>query len=141
MGSFAKLLSILLLSVQAPSGMSQAASRNVSPSEVDELLKAAVETESPGALKLRGFGFEPPSQLPDKYYPRFHIYQAIWDNIGGSVNLGFYALDPLTLDIWNGVVCQEIKSPKLENIQREIRRRIGLSHAEYKRLRVSGPEC
>jgi hypothetical protein len=117
------------------------AARKINTAEIDEILRAAVETQVPGALKLRGFGLEPPYHLPDKYYPRFLIYQATWDNVGGSVNLGFYALDPLTLDVWNGVMCEEIKSPKLASLQRKFRARIGLSGAEYRRLRVNGPEC
>jgi hypothetical protein len=141
MGSRTKLLSALTLLALTMSGEAQSAQQKVSPKEIDELLRAGVEAENPGALKLRGFGFEPPFKSPGNYYPRFQIYQATWDNIGGSVNAGFYALDPMTLDIWNGVICEEIKSPKLASIQRKIRARIGLSNAEYRRLRVTGPEC
>ncbi len=129
------------MAVLAISGTAQAATLKITPSETDELLRAAVAANNPSALKLPGFEFEPPYQLPDKYYPRFHIYEAIWDPPAGSVNIGFYALDPLTLDVWNGVICEEIKSPKLASIQRRIRAQIGLSNAEYKRLRVTGPEC
>lgn len=122
-------------------GITQAAQRKINSSETGELLRAAIVVKAPGALKLRGFGFEPPYHMPGGYYPRFSIYQATWDNVGGSVNLGFLALDPLTLDVWDGVICEEIKSPKLASIQRKIRARIGLSNAEYRRLRVTGPEC
>jgi hypothetical protein len=141
MGSHTKLLNVLTLLAVVVSSAAQSAHRKINSTEVDELLRAAAEAERPGALKLHGFGFEPPYHLPDKYYPRFQIYQATWDNPGGSVNAGFYALDPITLDVWNGVVCEEIKSPKLVSIQRKIRARIGLSDTEYQRLRVTGPEC
>jgi hypothetical protein len=138
--SGARLISIAILLAMAGAA-AEAAQRKINPAEVDELLKAAVETNLPGASRLRGFGFEPPYHLPDKYYPRFQIYQATWDNVGGSVNLGFYALDPLTLDVWNGVQCEEFKSPKLAALQRKLRTLIGLSKAQYRKIRVTGPEC
>jgi hypothetical protein len=137
----AKFLRVLPLLALVASGTAQSAQRKINPAEVNEILRAAAEAERPGTLNLRGFGFEPPYHLPDKYYPRFQIYQATWDNPGGSVNAGFYALDPITLDVWNGVMCEEIESPRLAAIQRKIRARIGLSEAEYRKLRVTGPEC
>jgi hypothetical protein len=143
MGKHTNLLGIaaLLALGMAMAGTAQSAQRKINPVEIDQLLRGAVEANNPNALKLPGFEFEPPFHLPDKYYPRFHIYQAIWDPPAGSVNIGFFALDPLTLDVWNGVMCEEIKSPKLTALQRTIRARIGLSDVEYKRLRVTGPEC
>ena len=54
----------------------------------------------------------------------FYGLQAIWDNPSGSVNLGFYAVDGKTGDVWNSVICERVTSSSLVNLQRAIHKRI-----------------
>jgi hypothetical protein len=75
-------------------------------------------------------------------FPGFYVFEAEVDNNpGGSVVFGHYAVDQRTGDVWEGVVCKEYTSSKLQQAQRVIRRRIGLTDAEYGRLRRPGPFC
>jgi hypothetical protein len=113
----------------------------ISPAEIDALLRAAVAIDSPDALKLPGFEFQKLGGR-DSYYPRFMVYEAIWAGApGGSVNIGFYALDPLTGDVWNGVMCEEFKSSRLAEVQRQVRAHIGLPWRQYQNLKTTGPQC
>jgi hypothetical protein len=57
----------------------------------------------------------------DSYWPQFYSFQAIRDNPGGSGNMGFYAVDPQTSDVFSGVICGVYSSPSLLRLQRTIR--------------------
>lgn len=115
-------------------------SREMTRAEIDSVLWTALDAHAPYARKLSLIHFEFGDR--DRWYPRFRVFEAIWAGLPkGSVNVGFYAVDPLTADVWDGVVCQEITSPKLQQIQRRIRHRLGLSASRYRRMRVLGPEC
>ena len=75
------------------------------------------------------------------YYPEFQFLQAIFDNPNGSVNLGHYAVDRKTGDVWNAVICERMKSPSLTRLQKAIRIRIGLTDSNYRKARRPGPMC
>ncbi len=95
--------------------------------------------ESQGATKLPKFGLE---HYKNDYFPDFCFFEASADHPGpGSGVVGHYAVDRSTGDVWDGVVCRELRSPGLENLQRTVRKRIGLTEKEYRKLRRPGPMC
>ena len=72
----------------------------------------------------------------------YYLFQGLRNApAGASGNVGFFAVDRLTGDVWNAVVCDEYKSPTLVRCQRTLRKRIGLTDAKYRTLRRSGPMC
>jgi hypothetical protein len=91
-----------------------------------------------GATKLPGFCLE---EYTDPYFPEFQGFQAIFNNPHGSFNLGFYEVDRKTGDVWNGVICERMKSPSLTRLQRAIRIRLGLTGSDYRKAPRSGPMC
>jgi hypothetical protein len=123
-------------------GWTPASARDVNRAEATELLWAAVDAHFPEAKKLPGLGFDG-GESPDKWYPHFNFTQVTWAGSpeGGSCVVGFIALDPKTADVWDGNVCEEIKSPRLTKLQQRIRTRMGLSEKQYRKIRASGPEC
>ena len=119
-----------------------ASPRQMNKGEVTEILWAAVYAHWENAKNLPKLGFDG-GDKPDPYYPSFFVTQVLWAGPpdGGSCVVGFLALDPKTADVWDGNVCEEIKSPKLQRLQQRIRAHMGLNEQSYKKLRVSGPEC
>ena len=108
--------------------------------EEEELVYAAVLVDSPRALQLPKFGLDPSG--PDKWDPAFDFYQALDDaDPDGSAVFGTYAVNRSTGDVWNGIMCSEYKSARLRKLQSRFRKRLGLSPADYSRLRVPGPLC
>ena len=71
--------------------------------------------------------------------PEFYGLQATWPNPHGSPNLGYFEVDPRTGDVWNG--CERFESPTLVNPQKAIRKRIGLTDEQYKKVPKLGPMC
>jgi hypothetical protein len=136
------VLGLALAALLSISNTAPASPRQMNSGEVNEILWAAVDTHWENAKNLPGLGFDG-GDKPDKYYPRFFITQVNWAGPpnGGSCVVGFLAWDPKTADVWDGNVCEEIKSPKLLRLQNRIRAHMGISERAYKRLRVSGPDC
>jgi hypothetical protein len=91
-----------------------------------------------GSTKLRGFELD---KFSDPYYPEYQFFQGIFDNPGGSVNLGHYAVDRKTGEVWDGVICSRVASPSLVKLQVAIRNRIGLTREDYRKARRPGPMC
>jgi len=119
-----------------PSTYSNQKRRDVTLEEADALVTAFFKDR--GNTTLPGFGLE---KFTSEYDPGFQFFQGIFDNPGGSVNLGFYAVDRKTGDVWDGVVCERASSPSLVKLQAAIRNRIGLTRDEYRKARRPGPMC
>jgi hypothetical protein len=137
------LLRFVLVSVEDvsstsvnPSVYSELKRRDVTLEEVDALVTAFFKDR--GSTKAPGFELV---NYPVEDSPGFQFLQAIWNNPKGSVNLGHYAVDRKTGDIWNAVICEHVISPSLVKLQNAIRNRIGLTRDEYRKARRPGPMC
>jgi len=119
-----------------PSTYSSQKPRDVTLEEAAALVTAFFRDR--GSTKLPSFGLE---KYTDEYYPGFQFFQGIFDNPGGSCNLGFYAVDRKTGDVWDAVVCSRASSHSLMKLQTAIRNRIGLSRDAYRKLKRPGPMC
>jgi hypothetical protein len=119
-----------------PSTYSTQKRRDVTLEEADALVTAFLKDR--GNTKLPSFGLE---KFTDVYYPEFQFFRGIFDNPGGSFNLGSYAVDRKTGDVWDGVVCERASSPSLVKLQAAIRNRIGLTRDEYRKARRPRPMC
>ena len=118
-----------------PSIYSTGKRRNVSLEEANELVYAYLKSVG---CAVQTCGLEP---YHDPYFPQFISFQAIRDNPGGSGNMGFYAVDPQTGDVSDGVICATYTSPSLVRLQEAIRARIGLTDAQYRKVQTPGPMC
>jgi hypothetical protein len=77
----------------------------------------------------------------DSSRPEFYSFQALWATRHAAGNTGFYEVDPLTGDVWSGVICDRFQSPALTKLQRAIWQRIGLTDQDYRKLQRPGPMC
>jgi hypothetical protein len=116
-----------------PSVYSEPRRRIISVQEANDLVYAYLKTMG---CSERTCALEPSD--PD---PGFYGFQALHDNPGGSPNLGFFAVDQRTGDVWSAVVCEKFDSPALLTLQRTIRQRIGLTEEEYRKAKSRGPFC
>jgi hypothetical protein len=119
-----------------PSTYSNQGRREVTIEEAETLVTAFFKDR--GSTKLPSFGLE---KYTSKYDPGFQFFQGVFDNPVGSVNLGHYAVDLKTGDVWNGVICERATSPSVVKLQVAIRNRMGLTKEEYRKLRRLGPDC
>jgi len=119
-----------------PTVYSEPKRREISLEEAHDLVTALMQDR--GNTKLPGFDLD---SYKDSYYPQFQFFQAIFDNPHGSFNLGHYAVDPKTGDLWNGVICERMRSVSLTKLQRVIRIRIGLTQSDYRKAQRPGPMC
>ena len=88
--------------------------------------------------KLPGFQFDKPQADKGLY-----VFNAIWEGLpNGSVEIGFYAVDPITGTVWNAVMeCEQINTPRLRRMQGEWIKRSGHTKAELLKLQATGPQC
>ena len=91
----------------------------------------------PAQKHLPGFSLEHFAK-PDS--AQFYFFTAAWDNPGGSVVAGNYAVDKATADVWNSVMaCEELSTPALRELQSQVRSRIGLTPVEYRKHKRGCP--
>jgi len=99
------------------------------------------------ALKIQGIKTQDPTLelIDDPYDPDFPDFYNVEahdvDVHGHYASLGAFAVDRRTGDLWYAVVCWELKSPQLKRLQEAIRKRIGITEKEYRKLRRRGPMC
>src|SRR5581483_1589322 len=64
--------------------------------------------------KLRGFSLQE-EQDSSEFAPDFYWFTAMWAGPpeGGSVNIGHYAVDKKTGDVWGATACMEYQSNSL----------------------------
>jgi hypothetical protein len=56
-------------------------------------------------------------------------------------NFQYYAVDRRTGDVWSSTICERIATRALTRLQVALRKRIGLTNAEYGELKRPGPLC
>jgi hypothetical protein len=100
----------------------------------DEARRLIVE-----ALKARGLDGPTVELTPISYSKDFYTFEATWPNPEGSPNLGSYAVNPWTGDVWQVVVGRYITSPSIRKIQRSIRDRFHYTREEYRKLHSRKP--
>jgi carboxypeptidase family protein len=137
------LLRLVLVSVSDelatpidPAVYTESKRREITLEEAHDLVTAL--TRDRGNTKAPGFELV---KFSDPYDPTFQFFEAIWNNPVGSVNLGHYAVDRKTGDVWNAIVCERMTSASLTRLQRAIRIRIGLTESKYRKARRPGPMC
>jgi len=126
-------LFVMTLCVAAVAG--QQDSRLVADDEARKLVMAAL----PSSTKhLPKFGLE--GGL-DSHDPRFYVFMAYWAGApNGSMVIGHYAVDTSTADVWDAVMaCQELSTPALRKLPKGVRLRLGLSEAQYRRVKRRCP--
>ena len=131
------VVACLLLSML---GVAAAAQKQDSQLRVtDEEARKLVLTALPSSAKqLPKFGLEGGLDSRD---PRFYLFTAYWEGApNGSMVIGNYAVDTSTADVWNAAMaCQELSTPVLRRIQKEVRSRIGLSQSQYRKVKRRCP--
>jgi hypothetical protein len=89
--------------------------------------------------RLPAFQLETSSNADESLY----IFNALWAGLpGGSVEVGFYAVDPVTGTVWNAVMeCDRLTSPRLRELQMKWTKQSGLTKAQLLKLQATGPQC
>lgn len=113
--------------------------REISSEEAHDLLKAFLKLPDVAILHEDDFRY------PDgDRYPAFHFIEAelgVSPGPVGVLQVRYYAVDRQTGDVWNAVICELITSSSLTKVQVALRRRIGLTDVEYRKLKKLGPLC
>jgi hypothetical protein len=134
-----KLVATACLLLAADVGHSAQKPREISEKEAHHFLTKYLKLAD-GAVYRSGSDFG---------YKGFHFFNAeegvasanLEDSALGVLQVGYYAVDRNTADIWDAGFCQEISSPSLAQLQVVIRKHIGLTDTEYRKLRKPGPFC
>ena len=116
-------------------GTGYARVRDLSEPEARDLVIGALD---PSARVLPKLAVEP---FMDARSPATGFYQfaVTWDNVKGSVVVGFFAVNRATGDVWKSAVCGRVESPGLRRLQDAIRKRIGLARGELRELGAKAP--
>jgi hypothetical protein len=117
------------------SGVAQYPKPSVSLEEAKKLVAAGLPRQT---KHLPKFGLEP---FGDPNCQQFYFFTAYWAGAPkGSMVIGNYAVDKITADVWNApAACVELDSPELRKLQAQVRSRIALSEAEYRRVKRRCP--
>jgi hypothetical protein len=117
---------VLLLGSWISTAYSELAHPLTTPEEEHSLLMAAMP---PTIAKLPGLVIVPPQTTSGLLFYTVCVPR----KPNACDNIGQYIIDTSTADIWDGKICHEYKNPKLSKLQKAIRKRIGLTPAEYRK--------
>jgi len=109
----------------------------MSDAQSDVLARALVKANIEKGVKNPGFSLDGAPSKPE--YPHIEFFDA-YSSVGQGI-FGSYALDLYTADAWDMTRCKEIRSRKLEGLQRRIRRELGLTERRYRQIRSPSPPC
>lgn len=104
----------------------------VTTDQARELVKAALPSWAPKGATL---SIDRAIDRPGLYF--VSAYGS--PNPNGSSLIGYFLVDFKTGDLYDGVVCREYRGAALKKVQTSIRKQIGLTIAEYRRLRRPKP--
>lgn len=132
------LRAIAALALVALGSLHSFAQQAPTPMSEEQAKKFALAAVTPKQRALPGFGLEPPEKTNG-----LDIFNAVWEGLpNGSVEIGFYAVDPITGTVWDAVMeCQRRTTPQLRTLQRRRRQALRLSAAQLKRFEAKGPQC
>ncbi|HEV1284969.1 MAG TPA: hypothetical protein VNU44_06645 [Bryobacteraceae bacterium] len=112
--------------------------RPIAVTEATGLVNALLKPD--GWTRLRGFVLY--QALFDAEFQDFYFIHAEWDSPAhNSAAIGHFAVERATGDVWDWVICGQFHSPSLTAAQQALRKRIGLTDAEYLKIRKPGPFC
>jgi hypothetical protein len=106
---------------------------------LDEARSLAYEALPSDTRKLPGLAL-----LPDEGRDRpvkCVWFDALWDNPNGSVHIGFWAVDMRTGEVWSPILCKRVTNRTLRKLQQAIRKRLGVTEAEYRAALKKSPCC
>ena len=98
-------------------------------------------------LASQGFDLNSPSLViddqPDKpEFPEYYLFSAYTRGEGMDFSAGAYAVSRRTADVWNWMHCWRFRRAKrLHVLQKQLRKEIGLSESDYRKLSAERPFC
>jgi hypothetical protein len=123
------LLTALLIAGGAPA---QDHTRRIPLDEAQALAQEAMNFYHPGAFL----------EYMPLFDDGFYEFAALSDNPVASPNVGRFAVNPWTGDVWDAAgFCERLTSPSLEMRQQAIRERFEFAADEYADLRAKKPVC
>jgi len=112
--------------------------RPITVTDATGLVNALLKPD--GWTKLKGFVLY--QALFDAQFQGFYFIHAEWDSPShNSAAIGHFAVERATGDVWDWVICGQFHSPSLASAQQALRKQIGLTDAEYLKIRKPGPFC
>lgn len=130
----------LLVSLYSTTAMAGGrAERKITVEQARALVMASLTTQERRLPKVGAEHFDDPANPS----PKFLIFTVVWEGSPkGSVVAGMYAVDPYTGDVFvANKECDEVKNKRLERLQAQVRAKLHLSQAVYRRLKTKGPLC
>lgn len=116
MAYFRSVLFLLLISplILTLAELAMSGEQNIDVAEARKLVYEELKASCPGC-DMNRIDVE---QLANKYDRYFYYFGASWANPTGSPNLGYFAVNPWTGDVWNAASCKKLISPGLMRLQK-----------------------
>src|ERR1044071_3079007 len=112
-----------------------ARSRNLTKADARELVAAAL---GPRIRELPHCGLDD-FQSYDPKRKECYLFEASFSNPGGMQVVGHYAVHKVNGDVWKLIVCEKVESEELHRLQLPLRRRIGATSSEMRRVGGESP--
>jgi hypothetical protein len=120
-------------------GLSQAQTPSPARMSVTEAKQFALAAIPPKLKQLPGFELI----LGNNACESLCEFNAIWEGLpGGSLEVGFYSVDPITGTVWNAVMeCDQLSTPSLRELQTNWIKHSGFTKAQLRKFQTPGPQC
>ncbi len=139
--SVAKIRSgiVLLIVLLFGHGLIQAETKSPTRMSVAEAKQFALAAIPLKSKQLPDFQLEIDNNADESLY----VFNAIWEGLpGGSVEIGFYAVDPITGTVWDSVMeCDQLSTQRLRELQKKWIKRSGLTKIQLLKFQSPGPQC
>jgi hypothetical protein len=127
------LISVFLICIGSAE-IVHAGSNLLTLTEAESLARSAAAPT--GVTKLEGFTLEPGNV---NGFPNFYFFTAYVAVRGAQGSSGNYAVDKFTGEVWNPYGCSRFSNPRLVELQRELRKKVGLTPQKYQQHKRDNP--
>jgi NACHT-associated inactive Restriction Endonuclease 1 len=128
----------LVVALLGISGMAPAKPlKDVTRAEARTLLLKALQAQG-APTKSRKFDLEDNTGNM-KFFSSFYSFDAYLDEPGFLSIYGHYDVNRKTADVWDELGCHRLRPRAIKPLQKALRRKIGLSAEEYRRLSQEAP--
>jgi len=123
------------------------AAATVAPAQSTEITREQARQLVLTVLESRGFDVKSPdlvleSRADDPTMPGFYLFSAYTIGKGMNLSAGAYAVGRRTVEVWNWMHCWRFaRAKKVRELQRRLRKEIGLTDNELRQLSAKRPFC
>jgi hypothetical protein len=110
--------------------------KEIAPEDAQSLVKKWLTSQGYDTGSSR-FILEPDPEHSG--FPEFYFFSAAYEQEQSVPTLGHFAVNRKSTDLWDWELCKRLRAPAVRSVQRSLRKKLGLSKQDYRRVSKDAP--